>query len=268
VKARSSATLVVLVLVAAAAAYYYYQQQRLTLPAQDPGQVVDGDWLEHLYSQNPKVAGEAARQLNELGTNALPEIRAALRDPAADSARTKAALKACSLLGPLAAPAVPDVAAHLSNPELTAEAAVALSFMGRDAYAPLRQAASSDDPVVRRESLRSLGKLRERAPLEAKAVVPVLLHGLADPDPGVRAVAATYLGIIHADGASVVPALIETLQDEEPEVRMAAATALGAFDTHADVALPALRKATSDRNEDVAREAGLAIVKLQSSVRK
>ncbi|MBA2302611.1 MAG: HEAT repeat domain-containing protein [Acidobacteria bacterium] len=267
-KTRSSAALVVLALVAGAAAFYYFQQQRLVQPAADPGEVVDGDWLEHLYSQNPKVAEEAARQLNELGTSALPEIRVALHDPAADSARKKAALKACGLLGPLAAPAMADVATHLPDPELTAEAAVALSFMGREAYGPLRDGASSDDPIVRRESLRSMGKLRERAPLDARAVVPLLLQGLADPDPGVRAVAATYLGIIHAEGTSVVPALIETLQDEEAEVRAAAATALGSFDTDGHLALPALRKATADRNENVAREAGLAIVKLQSSSRK
>lgn len=250
------------------AGYWYYQQGRVVPLAPDPGDVIDGDWLEHLYSQNPKVAEEAARQLTELGPEALPEIRAALHEPRADAAMKKAALKACSLLGPIAAPAVADVAAHLTDPELTEEAAVALSFMGREAYSPLREGTSSDDPVVRRESLRSLGKLRERAPLDARAVVPLLLQGLADADPGVRTVAATYLGIIHEDGAAAVPALIETLADEVPEVRAAAATALGSFEAQAETALPALRKAASDRNEDVAREAGLAIVKLQSSSRK
>jgi len=81
-------------------------------------------------------------------------------------------------------------------------------------------------------------------------------------------VSATYLGIIHADGGSAVPALIETLQDEEAEVRAAAAAALGSFDDYAANALPALRKAAADKDENVAREAGLSIVKLQSSSRK
>jgi HEAT repeat protein len=46
-------------------------------------------------------------------------------------------------------------------------------------------------------------------------------------------------------------------------VRAAAATALGSFGAEAQPAVPALRKATADRNEDVAREAGVALVKLQ-----
>jgi HEAT repeat protein len=267
VKAGFSAALIVLVL-AAGGAYWYYQYGRGAAEPVNADELIDGDWLEHLYSQNPKIAEEAARQLAELGPEALPEIRATLNDPGADTAMKKAALKASSLLGPVAAAAVPDVAVHLPDPELTEEAAVALSFMGREAYAPLRQGTSSDDPVVRRESLRSLGKLRDRAPLDGRAVVPLLLQGLTDTDSGVRTVAATYLGIIHEDGAAAVPALIETLEDEVPEVRAAAATALGSFEGQAAVAIPALKKAASDRNEDVAREAGLAIVKLQSSSRK
>ena len=249
-------------------AFWYYSAARTAQPAVDAAEVVDGEWLDHLHSQNPKVAEEAARQLEALGAEALPEIRKALHDPASETATKKAALKAIGLLGLRAAPAIPDAAAQLPDPELTEAAAVALSFLGRDAYAPLRQAVASDDPVVRREALRSLGKLRDRAPLDVKAVVPLLLQGLSDPDPGVRTVAATYLGIIHEDGARAVPALIETLQDELPEVRAAAATALGSFPDAAAAAIPALKKATADRNEEVAREAGLSIVKLQTSSRK
>jgi HEAT repeat protein len=259
---------VVVVVLAAGSTFWYLQYGQGAPPATAPAELVDGDWLSHLHSRNPKVSEEAERQLTELGPRALPEIQAALLDTGPDIAMKKSALKASGLLGSVAGPLVPDVAAHLSDPELTEEAAVALSFMGRDAFAPLRKATSSDDPVVRRESLRSLGKLKARAPLDAQAVVPLLLEGLADPDPGVRTVSATYLGIIHEAPAAAVPALIETLADEEPDVRGAAATALGSFGADAAAAVPALKKATSDRNEDVAREAGLALVKLQSSSRK
>jgi HEAT repeat protein len=264
---RLATYFVAVTLVAAAFGYYVRERQRVAAPP-EPADIVDGNWLEHLHSQNPKVAEEAARQLQDLGAEAIPQIREALEDPTADVATKKAALKAAGMLGTAASPAMNDVAALLPDPELTAEAAVALSFMGRDAYAPLRLAASSEDPVVRKEALRSLGKLRERAPLDSRAVVPLLLHGLADSDAGVRAVAATYLGIIHDDGPAVVPALIETLKDENAEVRTAAATALGSFEAQSAQALPALRKAAGDRDENVAREAGLAIVKLQSSSRR
>jgi HEAT repeat protein len=267
VTSRLSAVLLVAALAAGGAGLWYYSGGVQPL-APESMDLMDGDWLEHLYSQNPRVAEEAVQQLEERGASALPEIQAVLHDPGADVPMKKAALKACGLLGPIAEPAVPDVAAHLTDPRLTEEAAVALSFMGRDAFAPLRDGASSEDPVVRRESLRSIGKLKERAPLDARAVVPMLIEGLQEPDPGVRTVAATYLGIIHAEAATAVPALIEALKDGEADVRAAAATALGSFGAEAQPAVPALRKATADRNEDVAREAGVALVKLQGKERK
>jgi HEAT repeat protein len=267
VSVRIAAGVLMLALIGGGAAYYHRQRQ--AVPEQVvPEQVVGDNWLDHLHSQNPKVAGEAARQLQALGPQAVPTIRRALQNPSTDLATKKAALKAAGLLGTAASPIVADATAQLADPELTEEAAVALSFMGRAAYGPLRQAASNADAAVRREALRSLGKLHDRAPLSATEVIPLLLRGLTDQDAKVRAVSATYLGIIHADGGSAVPALIETLQDEEAEVRAAAAAALGSFDDYAANALPALRKAAADKDENVAREAGLSIVKLQSSSRK
>ena len=264
----SAALIVVALMVGGAGLWYYYQSTRVAPLAPAPDEVVDGDWLEHLYSQNPRVAEEAERQLTEMGAEALPEIQEVLRDPAAAVPLKKSALKASGLLGPIAEPVVVDVAPYLADPQLTAEAAVALSFMGRGAFAPLREATSSEDPVVRREALRSIGKLKERAPLDARAVVPLLLKGLQDPDAAVRTVAATYLGIISAEAGSAVPALVDALTDDAPEVRSAAATALGSFGAAAQSAVPALRKAAGDSHEDVAREAGLALVKLQSNERK
>jgi HEAT repeat protein len=123
---------------------------------------------------------------------------------------------------------------------------------------------SNEDPIVRREALRSIGKLKERAPLDGAVVIPVLVQHIKDRDAGVRAVAATYLGIMHHDASEAVPVLIAGLADADAEVRRASAAALGSFSAAiAAPALPALRKASRDRNEDVAREAGQAIVRLQ-----
>jgi HEAT repeat protein len=225
-------------------------------PAQDA-------WLDQLYSSNPADAEAAARQVEALGANALPIIHTTFQDPAASHQRVKAALKACGILGPTAAPAIGEVAEQLPDPTLTADAALALSFMGRSAFGPLRDALGSDDPLVRREALRSIGKLKERAPLDARAVVPLLIERVVDKDPGVRTVAATYLGIIHEGGADAVNALVEGLKDSEAEVRRAAAAALGSFAADAEPAMPALRKAAADADPDVAREAGVTLVKLQ-----
>jgi hypothetical protein len=260
-------TLIVAAALLVVGVVWYYQPDRImravgqSTVEEEPS---DDAWLDHLYSQNTRDAAEAVRHVEMLGEKAVPIIQATLASAGSDREHRKAALKASGILGEVAAPAIPLVATELSKPELTAEAAVALSFMGRQAFAPLRDALASDDPVVRREALRSIGKLKERAPLDTKAVLPLLLQGLRDPDPGVRGVAATYLGIIHEGADTAVPALIVALQDSDVEVRRASAEALGSFGAEAESALPALRKASSDKDPDVAREAGLAIVKLQS----
>jgi HEAT repeat protein len=224
---------------------------------------VEEAWLDQLYSQHPAEAAAAAEHVKKLGALALPTIHATLQDPNASAEQVKAAIKACALLGSTAAPAVDEVAESLPDPALTSEAAAALSFMGRGAFRPLRQSLTSDDPVVRRESLRSIGKLKDRAPLDARAVIPLLISGMDDADPGVRTVAATYLGIVHEEPGESVRVLIEGLQDEDVNVRRASAAALAAFGAGAAPAIPALKKAALDPDPEVAREAGVTLVKLQ-----
>jgi HEAT repeat protein len=190
----------------------------------------------------------------------LPRIQATLRDPKAERNHRRAALRACAILAVTAEPAIPDVAAALAERDLAADAAVALSFMGPRALPPLQEALSSDDAMVRREALRSIGKLRFRAPLASNDVMPLVLDGMTDSDTGVRAVAATYLGIMHEEPEESVPLLTQGLEDPDPAVRRASATALGSFGAGAASALPALKKAAADQDPDMAREAGRAIV--------
>ncbi len=252
----------VLVLVAAGAAWYFLPSparsvaQRLNLPE---------TWVEHLYSRNPQEVKAASEWVVAHPAEALATARAVLRDPASDRERKKGALKACGLLGPAAASAIPDAAPLLYNADLSAEAAAALSLMGPDAFPPLQRALSSDDAVVRREALRGIGKLAGRAPLDPARVVPILIEGMADSHGGVRAVAATYLGILQAGADEAVPALAAGLEDPFVEVRLASATALEAFGHQARPALPALRKAMTDPDRDVAREAGRALVTISGT---
>jgi HEAT repeat protein len=243
---------------------WYYTSIRETAPA-TTAKPPEADWLDHLYSQNPREVEAASEEVAALGAQAVPVLQAVLRDHNAEAERIKAALKAAGIIGQAAAPAIPEVAALLAEPGVTSEAAIALSYMGREAFPPLRDALRSEDPVVRREALRSIGKLKDRAPLDLDVVLPLLVAGMADRDPGVRAVGATYLGIIHQGADEAVPALVRGLSDPDAEVRRASAAALGSFGAEAAPALPDLRKASTDRNEDVAREAGRTIVKLQGS---
>jgi HEAT repeat protein len=241
-------------------AVWYYRVPANGLPA--PIVRNDDRWLDGLQSRSPKDVEQATAQLEERGSAALPVIRRTLQDPAAEPAKRLAALKATAILGTRAAEALPDVTATLQDPEYAPEAALALSFMGSAAVPALQEAVNSSDAVVRREALRALGKLRERASIDPQLVVPLLLRAVDDPDPTVRHVAVTYLGIVRDDPAAEVAALIKALGDETAEVRQVAAGALAEYGTHAEKAIPALKKAAGDPDEDVRREAGRTLVHL------
>ena len=109
--------------------------------------------------------------------------------------------------------------------------------MGREAHSVRSvRPSASDDPVVRREALRSIGKLKERAPLDARAVLPLLIDGASDPDPGVRDASRPPIWASSTKEASnAVEALIAGLKDPEADVRRSSATALGSFGTRCGV---------------------------------
>jgi HEAT repeat protein len=244
------------------AAVWYYR------PADEEGRPVrvvarnDDRWLDDLLSRTPKDVAAATAELEQRGTAALPLIRRTLQDPAGDPAHRKAALKASAILGARAAEVIPDVANALREPDYAPEAALALSFMGSAAVPTLREAIKSDDGLVRREALRSLGKLRERASIDPQVVVPLLLESLNDPDPTVRHVAVTYLGIVRDNPEKEVAGLIKALSDPEASVRQAAASAVAAYGPLAEPAIPALKKAANDPDDEVKQEAGRALVRI------
>jgi len=258
--------LFVLLVAGVGAAVWYYRS-----PYAPPTAVVarnDDQWIDDLQSRSPKDLEAATAELEQRGTAALPLIRRILQDPGTAPARRKAALKASAILGARAVEAIPDVTTSLQDPAYSPEAALALSFMGSPAVGPLRDGIAADNPVVRRESMRSLGKLRERASIDPQIVVPLLLNALKDPDASVRAVAVTYLGIVRDSPAKEVAGLVRALADEEAQVRQAAATALAAYGALAESAIPALKKATNDPDDEVKREAGRALVTLAEAKEK
>ena len=228
----------------------------------------DDRWLEGLQSRAPKDVEQATAELEQRGTAALPVIRRTLQNQEAQSAQRKAALKAAAILGARATEAIGDVTDALNDPDYAPEAALALSFMGSPAVPPLREALKSDNPVVRREALRAMGKLRERASTDPQVVIPLLLQSLDDTDPAVRNVAVTYLGIVRDSPEKEVAGLIKALSDENSEVRQGAAVALAEYGTFADPAIPALKKAATDPDDEVKREAGRTLVRLSEIKQK
>lgn len=243
-----------------AAAVWYYRSDPDAPPVNVAVARNEDRWLDGLQSRSPKEVEAATAELEQRGTAALPAIRSALQDTSGDPARRRAALKASAILGVRAVESLPEVAAALQDPQLAPEAGLALSFMGSPAVATLRDALHADEPLVRREALRALGKLRERASIDPQLVIPLLLESLKDPDPGVRHVAVTYLGIVRDHPAEGVAGLVTALQDSEADVREAAALALSAYGLDAEPAIPALTKASKDPDEDVQREAARALV--------
>ena len=256
---RFVALLLALIAGMGAAIWYYRSPEAGGMPVRVAVRN-DDRWLDDLQSRNPKEVESATAEIESRGTAALPLIRRTLQDDSASEDRKKAALKACAILGVRASEAIPDIAALLQDPTYSAEAALALSFMGSAAVPVLDDAVKDDDPAVRKEALRSLGKLRERASIDPQLVIPALIAALDDSEAPVREVAVTYLGIVRDTPAKEVPALTTALGDEDAGVRAAAATALGAYGPAAQSALPALRKAAKDPDEQVQREAGRAII--------
>lgn len=245
-----------------AAAVWYYRAAPTAVPV---GVVVRNDdrWLDDLQSRSPKDVEAATAALEQRGTAALPLIRSTLQDGSADPARRRAALKAAAILGARAAESIPEIASALQDPKLAPEAGLALSFMGSPAVETLRDALHSDEPLVRREALRALGKLRERASIDPQLVIPLLLESLKDGDAAVRHVAVTYLGIVRDHPKDEVAGLIGALQDPQAEVRQAAALALSSYGLDAEPAITALDKAAkSDPDDDVKREAARALVRI------
>lgn len=252
-------TLFVALVAGVAAAVWYYR----STPTAAPVSVVvrnDDRWLDDLQSRSPKDVEAATAALEQRGTAALPLIRTTLQDAGADPARRRAALKAAAILGTRAAESIPEVSAVLQDPQFAPEAGLALSFMGSAAVDTLHGALDADEPVVRREALRALAKLRERASIDPQIVIPLLIAALDDTDATVRHVAVTYLGIVRDRPGEEVDGLIRALQDPQAEVRQAAALALSSYGLDAERAVPALTKASRDPDEDVQREAARALV--------
>jgi HEAT repeat protein len=159
---------------------------------------------------------------------------------------------------------IPALAAALSNPIYSGEArahmASALGRINRPAVvAPLTAALGDSNvqvQVAAMKALQSIPGLRD-----GSALSPLLTNA----DVGVRAEAATTLGMFH--DASGTNALVTALQsDASPIVRRNAAWALGEIHANSAVAGPALQNAAAnDASPFVRSIAGAAVTKLSSA---
>lgn len=202
----------------------------------------------------------AANLLRQAGTNAVPAVLSALayRDtptkqkveallqkiPRLHVSFTKEdtyhwrGIRACQVLGPDAAAAVPLLAPYVATKELNVKqsALLALACIGPASVDVLRTALTNNDSYLRSGIIHLLGQLG----LDARLAVPDLLKLTSDPDPMVRGPAIWALGRIKENARLVIPTLIGSLHDQDLTVRVAGAEALGAWGPEANASIPEL----------------------------
>ena len=220
---------------------------------------------------------------------ALPHLRAVLKDPNPELRRT-----AAQSLGKIARKeAVSALVDALCDPDagVRRHAAWALGMIGEDSVgldrSPLSSLLFDPDPGVREAAAMALGLtgdtqtgielLLERVSkpdtpsdskrwavaalggMEAHMAVPFLTKLLADRDAQIRRWAVGALGEIAAP-ETVAPLSKVLTKDPDPGVRIEAAFRLGKFGGEA--ARPALTSALKDANADVRRLANAALEEL------
>jgi hypothetical protein len=145
---------------------------------------------------------------------------------------------------------------YLSLPAWAAprkEAAVRLlGRCGEPAVPVLARIFRRRDPELHLAALQELWDLRHGA--SRPILVAALVEALGSADPGVRAVAAGYLGYYGAAAAGAVPQLAAMTGDPDRGVRLNAVYALGRMGPAASAAAAALEEAARDPEDSVVRE--------------
>jgi len=230
-------------------------------------------WLENLGDFDSDEPNAAAMALQKIGTNALPWM---LREIRREKSKTKQWLEdqlekqslikfkfenqdehrghaeiAFEILGPTAAPAIPDLMQLLEAVEVNSEVEEALAYIGAASVPRLIGALTNADTYLRENAADTLGRMGP----DADSAVPPLLQCLHDPSADVRVSAAQALGGIRRVPEQAVPALVAALQDSERNVRFHAVYALGCFEDEAEIAVGPLLRLVSDREADVREQA-------------
>ena len=201
-------------------------------------------WLEG-YRRGAWQQSEEA--MKALGTNALPTLITLLRRGAnpqqlssfAEQDQTGYAIRACEALGPVAAPALPELKNCFFQPEYACFAPNALAALGADGVSVVIGGLTNNSKHFQQLRHCCAETLEHVGPAGSNAV-PSLLICLTNKDRMLRAQAARSLGCIRMYPDVVVPALVATLHDKDTWVRESAIYGLGQLKAAAKPAVPAL----------------------------
>ena len=188
-------------------------------------------------------------------------LRGALADPA-KAVRAEAA-RALGVIGPMAAPAVPDLIALLADEDeaVRCHAAESLGKVGgptEGVIGALEGVLVDISEAVRKAAAHTLGSLGHKA----ASAVPALLPLLQDREESVRLAAAEAVGRIGTLNGDATPTLVEGLAHRDNVVRAETAEALGTIGVSAAEATPALVNALTDANDRVRAKAAEALGKI------
>ncbi|HWW01083.1 MAG TPA: HEAT repeat domain-containing protein [Candidatus Acidoferrum sp.] len=239
--------------------------------------------------KSPALKREPAQAIHQIGTNALPSLLTwiayepspwrkkaqglfgklpswiarsrpvtALLSYGDATARSQNAMQAFEVLGPLAAPAIPELTRRISltnSPDARNRALAALAHLGAQAVPIMARVLSNPADAKSMWVLFCV----EAMGTNAQPLLPILVKNLQHPDCELAEDNAYILGSLKLDAPLIVPALIACLQDPRRDLRMEAPYALSKFGNLARQALPALTNALCDPDPDVRRNAASAI---------
>lgn len=229
------------------------------LPKAATEALVEG--LENPDTHVQVQTAEALGKIGETAAAAAPALVSALQN-GSDLVRAKAA-EALGKIGETAAEAaVPTLIRALRDDDgwVSAVAAEALGEMGEaaeEAVPALVRSLRHISPLVRANAAEALGKLGSAA----EQAVPALEHAAGDTDGGVRAQAMRAVGAV-VTGPGAEPLLLAGLHDPEPRVRAAAAEAFGTRGTPHAGAIAELWRLLGDANDRVKHAVIGALVRL------
>jgi HEAT repeat protein len=236
-------------------------------------------WRHELMAGDEVTAGEAFNQLATGKGEAIPVCSWVYRHSESAQARWKA-VDAIGHMGKDGAPAGPDLVAALGDPdplvrqvavraisELAPEMPGAVAALvplfpdveairavakfrraGAEAVPALIKLFASDDPTVRWQAVRAIGKIGEPA---LPALPELMRLTVEDKEWEVREHAAEAMGDIGPPASAGVPALVKALRDPNARVRRDAIRSLGQIGPAAKLALPEVKTAANDPDADV-----------------
>ena len=190
----------------------------------------------------------------------FPERWGGLRRAPLNDERVRAAIL-LSVLGPRAAPAIPELVRSLESVDdlLVADAAFALHAIGPASWPVVEGILDHGSVPTRAALLEAMSARFEppgREPAEADwtRALESLVKAMRDPNPKVRIAAAHCFSYCRRNRStdarydSAMPLLIELLSDRDASVSTAAAGGLLSFRTRAAPAIPRLIEMLGDEN--------------------